>query len=281
MTDPIETLRRRFQEDGLTPKVISGFRELIYAYYEREGRSFPWRETDDPYHILVSEVMLQQTQTSRVLAKYGTFLETFPTPAALAGAPQREVVAAWQGLGYNRRALNLQRAAKMVMERYGGRVPDSVEELVRLPGIGPDTAGAIAVLAFNRPAAYLETNIRAVYQYVFLAAAAKDRELRRLVEATLDRGDPRRWYFALYDYGAMLKRERLAGPVGSRQPRFEGSDRQVRGAVLRLLLERHEIAEGELPGRLGEPGERVARIVKQLRDEGFIEIKDGRASLRE
>ncbi len=282
MRDTIESLRRTFRKDGLTPTVIKEFRSLIHTYYEKEGRHFPWRETRDPYHILVSEVMLQQTQTSRVLAKYQAFLTAFPTPEALAGVAQREVLAAWQGLGYNRRALNLQRAARTIVEEYGGEVPDAVEEMVKLPGVGPDTAGAIAVLAFNQPVGYLETNIRAVYQYVFFPEATpRDKELRPIIEATLDREDPRRWYFGLYDYGAMLKREKKAGPVGRRQSRFEGSDRQVRGAVLRLLLERRELAETELARVLGEPNERVAKIIGQLRDEGFIEVRKGQVRLRE
>lgn len=282
MTGTIEALRRRFREDDLTPEVIARFRDLIYGYYEKEGRTFPWRKTDDPYHILVSEVMLQQTQTSRVLAKYGAFLAAFPTLASLAAAPQREVLAAWQGLGYNRRALNLHRAARITVDEHEGALPDSIEELIKLPGVGPDTAGAIMALAFNRPVVFIETNIRAVCHYVFFPdAPLKDKDLRPLVAATLDRENPRRWYFALYDYGAMLKRERLAGPVKSRQTRFEGSDRQVRGAVLRLLLARRDVAESELPGLLGEPAERVDRIAGQLRDEGFAVIAGGRVRLRD
>jgi len=275
-------LRRAFRKNGLSPGVVRKFRDLIYSYYENEARNFPWRETDDPYRILVSEVMLQQTQTSRVLAKWAPFLDAYPTVQALAAAPQREVLAAWQGLGYNRRVLNLHRAAKAIVADHDGRVPDTLAELTGLPGVGKDTAGAVLVLAFRLPVAYLETNIRAVYHYVFSPDDdLKDRAVRELVEATLDRKDPRRWYFALYDYGAYLKRARKAGPVKSRQSRFEGSDRQVRGAVLRLLLERHEVAEDEVAGLLGEAAERVSRIVRQLRDEGFVEVKNSRLRLRD
>ena len=281
MTD-LARLQKQFQQRGLTPAVAAGFRELIHAYYDAEGRDFPWRHTRNPYHILVSEVMLQQTQVSRVLDKYEPFLAAFPTAEALAGAAQRDVLAAWQGLGYNRRALNLQRAAKAITQEHSGTVPDSIEELVKLPGVGHDTAGAIAVLAYNRPVAYLETNIRAVYQYVFFPGGAPgDKELRALIEGTLDRDDPRRWYFALYDYGAMLKQKRLAGPVKSRQSKFEGSDRQVRGAVLRALLEQHELGEDELAEALEEPSKRVAKIVRQLSDEGFITVEDGRVRIRQ
>jgi A/G-specific adenine glycosylase len=278
----LAALRRAFRRYGLTPATVRKFRNLVYAHYETEGRTFPWRETDDPYRILVSEIMLQQTQTSRVLVKWAPFLAAFPTVQALAAASQREVLAAWQGLGYNRRALNLHRAAKAIVAEHGGRVPDSTAALTGLPGVGRDTAGAVLVLAFNRPAAYLETNIRAVYHHVFSPEGTmKDGEVRELVGKTLDREDPRRWYFALYDYGASLKRARQAGPVKRKQSRFEGSDRQVRGAVLRLLLERREVAEEEAPGLLGEPAERVARLLGQLRDEGFVEVKDGRIRLRD
>jgi A/G-specific adenine glycosylase len=278
----VAEVRASYRADGLAPRTVAAFRAVIYSYYESEGRSFPWRETTDPYRILVSEVMLQQTQTSRVLAKWAPFLETFPTLSALAAATQRDVLSAWQGLGYNRRALNLHRAAKLIMDELGGRVPDTIDELVKLPGVGRDTAGAIVTLAFGRPVAYLETNIRAVYHHFFSPdGTLKDGEVRQLIEATLDRDDPRRWYFALYDYGAYLKRARLAGPVKGKQAKFEGSDRQVRGAVLRLLLERHAVAEAELAQLLGVAADRAAKILHQLRNEGFVEVRHGNARLRE
>lgn len=264
--------------------MITCFRDIIYAHYEAEGRRFPWRETEDPYHILVSEVMLQQTQTTRVTGKYEEFVSRFPTFRALAKAPLRDVIAAWQGLGYNRRAMALHQTAKIVVARHGGNLPAAAEELRELPGIGPNTAGALLAIAFNRPAVYIETNIRTVYHYFFFPTenGVDDGVLRPLIEATLDESDPRRWYYALYDYGAMLKRTgKATDKVKQKQSRFEGSNRQLRGRILRLLVGRGAMTESELLKKAEAKPERVRPIIEQLRAEGFIEIADGTARLRE
>ena len=271
-------------QEGLTPATIVFFQKLIYRYYVLNGRSFPWRETYDPYHILVSEIMLQQTQTTRVESKYREFISEFPDFISLARASVDKVLRTWKGLGYNRRAIALHQTAKIVVEKYGGRLPDTADQLRELPGIGPNTAGALLAIAFNRPAVYLETNIRTVYHYFFFPAetGVDDGKLRPLIEATLDEENPRRWYYALYDYGAMLKREgKATDKLKYKQSPFEGSNRQLRGRVLRLLAGRRAITERELIAKLEAEPERARPVLEQLRAEGFIDISEGTARLRE
>ncbi len=220
---------------------VAEFQSMILDFYRQEGRSFPWRETRDPYAILVSELMLQQTQTERVVPKYLAWLEAFPTAADLAAAPFPQVLAAWSGLGYNRRAGYLQSACRQVMQEFGGVFPSTAKELQRLKGVGAYTAGAVAAFAFNRPEVFIETNIRSVYLFFFYPDQEKvsDAQLMPLIQATVYHQDPRRWYYALMDYGAALKKS-TANPNRqsrhySRQSRFEGSLRQARGAIVRQL----------------------------------------------
>jgi A/G-specific DNA glycosylase len=219
------------------------FRRTVLTYYQAHGRDLPWRHTRDPYRILVSETMLQQTQVPRVLVKYEEFLAAFPDIGALAAAPLEAVLRAWQGLGYHRRALSLQKTAAIVATEHDGELPRSVPDLVRLPGVGPATAGAVAAFAYGAAHPFIETNIRAVYLHCFFPdrSDVTDREILPLVEATLDHIDPRSWYYALMDYGVMLKR---AFPNPSRRSRhhtrqslFLGSRRQLRAQVLRVLLD--------------------------------------------
>src|SRR3989339_896791 len=142
----------------LTDVEIAKARTLIWEYYGAHGRAFSWRQTSDPYHIFVSEVMLQQTQTATVEKKYGPFIEKFPSFAALAEAPFAEILPLWRGLGYNRRALALHKSAQIVATQYGGFLPDKPEFLDKLPGIGPATAASICAFAFNKPTVFIETN---------------------------------------------------------------------------------------------------------------------------
>ena len=160
-------LIKRAQSIGVTPDIVKEFQTLILSYYEECGRDLPWRNSTNPYHILVSEVMLQQTQADRVKTKYHDFLGAFPDFETLAAAPLIDVLSMWQGMGYNRRAVALQRIAQIVVEEYGGTLPQDVETLVKLPGIGEATAAAIAVYAFNKPAVYIETNIRRIVIHFF------------------------------------------------------------------------------------------------------------------
>ena len=236
----------------------------------------PWRLTSDPYSILVSEVMLQQTQVDRVSGKYEPFLERFPDFQALAAAPLDLVLAAWQGLGYNRRALFLREAALRVVTDFLGVLPASVEALATLPGIGRATASAIAAFAFNAPVAFIETNVRTVFIHFFFRGRERvsDRELMPLVEAALDRDDPRSWYYALMDYGTMLKKRGEKGHRRSstyrRQSPFRGSDRQVRGKILRLLADGGPLSEAVLAESIGAPEAQVRKGIAGLYREGFL-----------
>lgn len=223
---------------------ISAFRKKVWDFYEHNGRSFPWREDPSPYAVLVSEIMLQQTQTERVREKFISFMRRFPAISSLAGASLREVIEEWNGLGYNRRAKFLWEAARVITERHGGKLPRAVEELDALPGIGPATAASIAAFAFNEPTVFIETNIRTVFIASFFknSATVADADIMPYVEVSLDRTRPREWYSALMDYGVMLKRtEGNAGRKSRhyvRQSAFEGSLRQVRGRIVKALLER-------------------------------------------
>lgn len=260
----------------LTPEAIRAFQTGIYAYYESHGRQLPWRETDDPYCILVSEIMLQQTPVPRVLQKYEELTSAFPDFRSLAQASVQELLRVWQGLGYNRRALALKKTAELVVSQYRGLLPAEPEALQEMPGIGPYTAAAIAAFAFQRPVAFIETNIRTVFIHCFFRGqdAVKDREILELVEQTLDTANPRRWYYALMDYGAMLK-QRYHNPNRrsahyQKQTPFKGSNRELRGMILRAITAYSRISEAELVAELNADSERVDSALTQLVVEGFI-----------
>lgn len=255
----------------------------VWTQYRTSGRhDLPWRKTRDPYRILVSEVMLQQTQVERVRGFYVRFLERFPDIQSLAASPASSVVSAWQGLGYNRRALALHRAAKAVVAEHGGKLPKSYDALVALPGIGPYTAGAVRAFAWNQPGVLLETNVRAAYIDRFFPKSEKvaDRELAPIIEATVDATSPREWYWALMDYGARLKATKGNATRRSAsyatQKRFEGSERQLRGKVLHLVT-----ASPRTPVQLHEllGDERLERVLEALTREGFLAYTGRRYAL--
>lgn len=204
-------------------------------------RDMPWRRDTDAYNILVSEIMLQQTQVDRVLPKFEAFMARFPNVAALASSPLSDVLVLWSGLGYNRRAKFLHEAAKMIVREFEGELPSSQAELTRLPGVGVNTAGAIVTYAFNRPVVYIETNVRTVYLQHFFEnnSDVSDAMIREKVEVTLDRNEPRLFYWALMDYGSWLKRNGVKNIARSKHYRkqapLEGSVRQVRGRIVRAL----------------------------------------------
>lgn len=267
----------------LTKQQTNSFQEEIYTYYKFFKRHFPWRTTTNPYHILVSEIMLQQTQTKRVVPKYHNFLEKFPDFFSLAAASQYDLLAAWQGLGYNRRALALHQSAKIVVEQHKGAFPSNPTELIKLPGIGPYTSCSIVTFAYNQPTVFVETNIRVVFFHRFFRdkQLITDREIFPLVEQTLDQKNPRDWYYALMDYGASLKAQGI-NPIAKskhyqKQPQFIGSDRQIRGAIIKLLIEKKEMKEEKLianiKSTLGADSPRVKMILQQLIHEKFMQKK--------
>jgi A/G-specific adenine glycosylase len=277
-----DSIRARIRSGGLSTPIARSFRKFLMLFYTSFGRDLPWRRTTDPYRILVSEFMLQQTQVERVLTKYPEFLRRFPDIEDLARAPRHEVLIAWQGLGYNRRALALHETARRVRDEFHGRIPLARASLESFPGIGSATAGAIVVFSTNRPEIFIETNIRRVYIHLFFPDAVKvlDREIELILEETLPKRNPREFYYALMDYGSILKK-RARNPNTrsasySRQSPFEGSDRQVRGMVLRHLLTGGGALEEELRDLVPvEPG-RLERILRGLERDGFIERSGGR-----
>jgi A/G-specific adenine glycosylase len=272
-----EYLTDHYNETGtLAPAMVKAFQKAVFDRYRANPRPMPWRETRDPYCILISEIMLQQTQVERVKAKYAEFLAAFPTLSDLAGAPLPHVVRVWQGLGYNRRALALKRCAGEIMERFAGQFPVAIEELESLPGIGPYTARAVAAFAFGTAEALIETNIRTVFIHFFFHNRDKvgDREIMPLVARTLDRADPRTWYYALMDYGMMLKQNHSnpgrRSAHHARQSRFEGSNRQLRSRMLRVVMEQPGITAEALVELLGAEPEAVKRNLEAMQREGFL-----------
>jgi A/G-specific adenine glycosylase len=259
---------------------IPEFCQIVWEYYRTHARSFPWRETTDPYRIVVSEFMLQQTQTERVLPKYEKFIQELPDWQALADCDTQTLLRLWQGLGYNRRALNLKRLAQQVVAQHGGALPDTEVELRALPGIGPYTAGAIRAFAFNQAVVMIETNIRRAFLYHFFPdqEGVADRQLTPLIEASVSQDSPRYWYYALMDYGSWLGRTQPNANRRSRhytrQSTFEGSLRQLRGAVVRYLAAQPETGMTELLQETNAAPERLEKAVAGLGRDGFL-IKEG------
>ncbi len=256
------------------------FRKTVLAYYRKHGRDLPWRRSVTPYRVVVSEIMLQQTQVGRVAEKFDIFIKQFPSFASLAEASVADVLRAWQGLGYNRRALALKKIADIVVRDCKGTVPSDPAELEKLPGIGTATAGSIAAFGFNKPVVFIETNIRRVFIHFFFPKkkSVHDNEIIPLVQVALNRKNPRAWYSALMDYGAMLAKK-VENPNRksahyAKQSRFEGSDRQVRGRILKLLMSRNEpFALGVIARDLQEPVRRIREIAKVLEKEKFIILR--------
>lgn len=254
---------------------LGAFRELVWKRGLENYRDLPWRRTRDPYAVWISEVMLQQTQVSRVDGRWQRWLERFPGVGALAAAEQADVLEEWQGMGYNRRALALLRAARLIVE--AGIFPQDEKELVSLPGIGPATAAGIRAFAFGLPGVYLETNVRAVFLHELFPGeqGVPDKRLVPLVRAACPDDEPRGWYYALLDYGAWLKRN-VPNPSRRsrshvRQSSFEGSHRQKRAQVVRMLLAAREdgvVCEDVARG-LGVDSAVARDLLNELTNEGF------------
>ncbi|EFO79138.1 HhH-GPD family protein [Oscillochloris trichoides DG-6] len=288
---------------------------LLLAWFAQHARALPWRQSRDPYQILVSEVMLQQTQVDRVLPKYAAFLATFPNLHALANAPTAEVIRAWAGLGYNRRAVNLQRAAQQVMAQYDGQFPRNVAELRSLPGIGPYTAGAIACFAFEQDVVFMDTNIRRVLQRALvgpdLQVAPPERQLLEQSATLLPSGQGWAWNQALMELGALICTARnpscaqcpiqrvcraystatppaLPRPLrrvaeGQREA-YHGSRRWLRGRIIDALREQPQLSLSQLGPRL-KPDYSAADeawlrdLVVGLERDGLVAMQEDRVGL--
>lgn len=266
-------------------------RERFTALVREQGaeryRDLPWRNIDDPYGVLVSEVMLQQTQVARVMRYWERWMAQFPTVDALAAADTAAVLESWQGLGYNRRALALKRACEQCAEQQAGKLPNTAEELESLPGIGPATAAGIIAFAYDRPSIYIETNVRSVFLHELFpdSEGVSDKQLRPYVADTCPEEGTRSWYYALLDYGAHLKTQ-VSNPSRrsshyARQSAFEGSRREKRSFILKCVLASPEGIEAPEVHRLLNAHEQKASrspvsaevfesIVSDLAQEGFF-----------
>ena len=279
--------------DNARMKNVREFNRILFRWHKKHYRPMPWRPKTraarvrlDPYRILVSEIMLQQTQVDRVRGKYARFLRKFPTVRALAKAPLGEVLRVWSGLGYNRRAKHLHLCAKKVLKEHEGKLPDTFEELVKLPGIGISTAGALLAFSFGQDVAMVDTNIRRILvRSFFKKSVPHDRELYRFAASIIPKGKGRMWNYAMLDLGATLCSARnhksecpltpLHGEVGDfvykkPQKKFTGSRRFYRGSLLAVLSQKKRVAETELPRFLGLKAEATRSLVAALEQEGLL-----------
>jgi len=259
----------------LTNLQITSFQNFIWDFYANNKREFSWRNIQSSYGVVISEIMLQQTQTHRVAQKYELWMTEFPDFYSLAQASLRDVLSLWSGLGYNRRAMALQKIAQRVIAEFNGTLPSDPEILITFPHIGPNTAASICAFAFNSPTVFIETNIRAVFIHSFFKDKTDitDKEIYPLVAQTVDKKNPCEWYYALMDYGVLLKSQH-ANPSRksahhAKQSKFEGSDRQIRGMILKFLTAKPCTIQ-ELVIQCKKEESRLERIVNDLCVEGFI-----------
>lgn len=275
----------------LSAKEIKDFQKTVWNYYKTSARhNLPWRKNINPYYIWVSEVMLQQTQVDRVRGFFDTWINHFPTVNDLAHASQIDILRLWKGLGYNSRALRMKKCAQEIIQFHQGNFPKSQDELQKLPGIGPYTAGAICAFAYNQPVVIIETNIRRVFIHHFFADKADihDTDILKLVEKTLDQKNSREWYWALMDYGAFLGRTlnikgkkynpNVQSKHYTKQSTFKGSDREIRSMILKVLLEHNNfISKSELVKEIrnfSSDQERITSIMNRMKKDGFFEIDE-------
>lgn len=264
-------------------------------------RDFPWRpptlklrkgsQASDPYRILISEVMLQQTQTYRVLPKYQEWIKKFPDFKTLSVAPFSDVLKVWSGLGYNRRALYLHKISKQIIEKCNGKLPLDPKILQTFSGIGKNTAGAIYVFSTNKPHVFIETNIRRTFIHLYFQKknSVHDKDILTLVEKSIDKDNPREWYYALMDYGAYLAKHPPAdGPNPNqksahyaKQSKFEGSIRQVRGNIIKLLIKHPTITLDKLETLTNANHKQFNNALQQLKKEAFLTVNQEKVSLIE
>lgn len=259
------------------PPRVSTFQKMIFSWWKRHKRDLPWRHTRDPYKILVSEVMLQQTQVARVLPKYREFLTAFPNVNSLAKSATAHVLRVWKGMGYNRRALYLKRTAEKVVDTYHGKFPDSEVELTKLPGLGMYTARALMVFAFEKDVAMVDTNIRQIITHFFFnGAPQKEKLIQTVADEILPKGKSWEWHQALMDYGSLeLPRVATIAPVQKKQTQpFKESDRFIRGKIIDVLRDGDKTEEALISLTIHthhKTRQEIKRIIRGL-------IRDGLAA---
>ncbi|MCQ2960114.1 MAG: hypothetical protein MJ198_08015 [Bacteroidales bacterium] len=266
----------------LSAEQIAEFQQNVLAKGKELYREMPWRSDTTPYSILLSEIMLQQTQVPRVMQKYSEFMSAFPTLESLAEADFQEVLAHWSGLGYNRRARFLHQTAQKIVQN--GTFPETEEFLRSCPGIGENTAASILVYTFNKPLVFLETNVRTVLIYTFLSdyigEKIEESVLKDLAKQTLFAENPRQWYWALMDYGTYLKKTEgnfnRMSKMHTVQSRFEGSFRQKRASVLRCLLKNGPLTVSEIAALHNYDVELTGQIVFALQKDSMVAEIEGR-----
>jgi A/G-specific adenine glycosylase len=266
---------------------IPEFQDEVWNHYRKNKRILPWREHIVPYHVLISEIMLQQTQVPRVLAKFPSFISHFPDFKTLAEASLSEVLREWQGMGYNRRGKYLKETAGIIHHKYKDQIPTDPEAVDEMPGIGPATARSIITFVYNTPQVFIETNIRRVFIHHFFtdAESVDDTEILPLVMQSLPPDDPREWYYALMDYGStlakLIKNPNRKSKQYTKQSRFEGSKRQVRGAILREVLKNNSVSKQRLLELLPFEKGRGEGVLSDLVKEGLITEREGEYSIKE
>ncbi len=279
--DPLYNFHIWFQEKKESQSIdwdsaLLKFNEALWDFYKKNKRTFLWRDTLDTYLVVVSEIMLQQTQTQRVALKIPSFLKKFPTFSSLAQATSQELLQQWIGLGYNRRAFCLQGIARKIILEHEGLLPDNPVVLETFKGIGPATAASITAFAYNKPVVFIETNIRAVFLHTFFhnKEDVSDKILLPLIEAALDKNNPRQWYYALMDYGVCIKKlypnPSRKSKHYNKQSQFEGSDRQVRGAIIKLLSVESELSKIKICKMFSHKKDKIESILEQLCIEKMI-----------
>lgn len=253
----------------------SKFHALIFTWWDSNRRDLPWRKTHDPYKILVSEIMLQQTQVARVILKYQEFISTYPHVLSLSQAPVSDIIRLWKGLGYNRRALYLKKTADIVSNLYGGVFPKDEQLLTKLPGLGRYTARAILVFAYKQQVGMVDTNIRQIITHFFFKdASQKEKVIQEFADALVPKGKSWQWHQALMDYGALeLPKIRRPKVQKKKTISFRDSNRFYRGRIIDALRD-HEWDAGELVKhisyRYGKSDTMVENIVESLVKDGLI-----------
>jgi A/G-specific adenine glycosylase len=266
----------------LSHEEIQRFHQKIFSFYQQNKRQLPWRNTTDPYKILLSELMLQQTQVSRVVSYYENWIARWPTLGSLASASRAEVLREWMGLGYNTRAVHLHQAVQKIAAEFNGDVNAAMKQYKEIPGVGRYTAQAVQIFSTNADLVTVDTNIRRIFIVEFhLSEDLSTRELWEYALQCLPRGRSREWHNALMDYGALHQTAKKTGIRSlSQQSSFEGSDRQIRAAVLRLLLRGPSSFE-TIYDTLGAEQKRLRKILGKMIDEEILVLQNKRYQVKE